>query len=169
MIPSILALVLALAAAQPQVPTNGITSAYTKLDLDRCKSIDADGQAQSATWHCIGFGGVKLIVQNGDDRYDIDAGLEDLDDFWADSFDYPGTTVEWRLQRGKPFAVIYRLVSSSDGVPKSSRLNVETIGRDSPGCRVASIDGSLRNANERARDAADRIATGGAACMRVTQ
>lgn len=169
MVPSVLSSLLALSAAPLEIPTSGITSAYTKLDLERCQSVNTDGEPQSATWHCNGLAGIRLIVQNGDDRYDIDAGLEDLDDFWAESFDYPSGTVEWRLFRGKPFAIIYRLISSGDGAPKSSHLLVETIGRDSPGCRVASINGSLKNANERARKMADRIVTGGATCMRATK
>ncbi|MGI8706483.1 MAG: hypothetical protein ACR2JJ_11975 [Sphingomicrobium sp.] len=168
MVPPILSLMLIIAAAQPQVLPQGITSAYTKLDLDHCDRADND-EAQSPTWRCTGFGGVPLIVQSGDDRYDIDAGLEDADEFWAESFDYPGATVEWRLQRGIPFAVIYRLVSSGDGRPRSSRLIVETIGRELPGCRVASIGGGLKHANELARQAADRIATGGATCMRADE
>src|SRR5215210_4855204 len=79
------------AAAQPR-----IGSAYTKLDLDRCVQLDRGETTQSAEWRCPGYRGVALFVQNGDDRYDVDAGVEDRDSLWADTFDYPGKTVEWR-------------------------------------------------------------------------
>ena len=143
-----------------------VTSAYTSLDLDKCARIDRGEEPQSASWRCKGFAGVPLFVQNGDDRYDVDAGREDADELWADDFDYPGATVEWRLARGKPFAIIYRLNSANPEAPKWSRLMVETIGRTAPGCRVASIDARARNANAEARRAADRVLSGAVRCLK---
>jgi hypothetical protein len=152
--------------AQAQVSAQAvITSTYTSLDLDRCERIDDGAEPASATWRCEGYRGVPLIVQNGDDRYDIDAGVEDEDEFWAETFDYPGKTVEWRLAGGKPFAIIYRLTVANPDAPQGSRLIVETIGEGSPGCRVASIDGRSPRANALARDAADRVFGGKAVCM----
>jgi hypothetical protein len=140
-----------------------VTSAYTKLDLDRCKEI---GHGEEwASWRCSGYRGIPLFVQNGDERYDVDAGSEDVADLFAPKFDYPGSTVEWRLNRGKPFAIIYRLASASRDEPKSSRLIVETIGGRSPGCRIASIDGSLPDANALARRAADGTLRGPVHCL----
>ena len=160
----IVAIMLATSAAGAQ-PVR-ITSAYTSLDLDKCARIDRGEEPQSASWRCKGFAGVPLFVQNGDDRYDVDAGREDADELWADGFDYPGATVEWRLARGKPFAIIYRLNSANPDAPKWSRLMVETLGRTSPGCRVASIDGRSRNANAEARRAADRVLSGAVRCLK---
>lgn len=111
------------------------------------------------------FAGVPLIVQNGDDRYDIDAGLADDDELWAETFDYPGKTVEWRLAGGRPFAIIYRLTVANPDAPRGSRLIVETIGDAKPGCRIASIDGRARRANALAREAADRVFAGKAVCI----
>ncbi len=147
--------------AQP-VPT---TSAYTTLDLDRCTPIDRDEES-AARWRCGGFARISLFVQNGDDRYDVDAGREDQNEHWSSSFDYPGKTVEWRLRRGKPFAIIYRLDSANPDAPSWSRLMVETIGGSSPGCRVASIDARTRGANEQARKAADQILRGRVRCLK---
>ena len=160
------AVLTATVAAGPAISPGAVTSAYTRIELDRCARVDAGDEHQSATWRCKGYAGIPLIVQSGDDRYDIDAGLEDADEFWGQSFDYPGETVEWRLRRGVPFAIIYRLVSSGSASPRSSRLMVETIGRGAPGCRIASIDGRLRRANALARRAADEIAAGRARCMK---
>lgn len=163
-IAAIVAVILAGSATDAQ-PAR-VTSAYTPLDLDKCKTIDPVEERQSYRLRCNGYAGVPLFVQNGDDRYDVDAGREDADELWADGFDYPGATVEWRLARGKPFAIIYRLDSTNPDNPKWSRLMVETIGRAKPGCRVASIDGRTRNANAEARRAADRVLSGAVRCLK---
>lgn len=150
------------AAAQPA----RITSSYTTLDLDRCTVLDKVPVPDSGRWRCKGYAGVPLFVQDGDLRFDVDAGREDNGQSSTDSFDYPGKTVEWRLNRGKPFAIIYRLDSANPEAPKWSRLMVETIGAKSPGCRVAVINARTRGANEQARQAADRILSGKARCLK---
>src|SRR3982750_3672902 len=109
--PSILAAFVAAAAAAAPAPT--VTSAYTKLDLDRCTRLDHGETPESTEWRCAGYGGVPLFVQNGDERYDVDAGAADDDAIWSATFDYPGRTVEWRLRQGRPFAIIYRLVPAN--------------------------------------------------------
>jgi hypothetical protein len=155
-------LISSAAVAQPA----RITSAYTHLDLDKCEAIDRGEEPQSASWRCKGYAGISVFVQNGDDRYDVDAGREDADELWADGFDYPGETVEWRIAHGKPFAIIYRLNSANPDAPKWSRLMVETIGPEAHGCRVASIDANARNANAQARRAADKILSGTVRCLK---
>ncbi|HEY0628647.1 MAG TPA: hypothetical protein VGD23_04900 [Sphingomicrobium sp.] len=156
-----------LAVGQPaDAQPVGVASAYTNLDLDRCRRLDRGEEPQSASWRCKGFAGVALFVQNGDDRYDVDAGAEDLDELWADAFDYPGRRVEWRLAGGRPFAIIYRLVSSAPDGPKQSWLIVETIAGAQPGCRVAQVPGSSPNANALARVSADRILLSRPACLK---
>ena len=159
----IAALVLAGSASHAQPAA--VTSAYTSLDLDRCSRLDRDPEPQSATWRCKGYAGVPLIVESGDDRYDVDAGRKDSDELWSQGFDYPGARVEWRLAKGKPFAIIYRLNGSGENNRASSRLMVETIGGAAPGCRIASIDARWTNAKRQARIAADRILAGTARCL----
>jgi hypothetical protein len=146
-------------------PPARATSAYTTVDLDRCVLLDREPEPASNRWRCKGYAGIPLFVQNGDDRYDLDAGREDNDQLWSQRFDYPGKTVEWRVHRGKPFAIIYRLDSANPEAAKWSRLMVETIGRGSPGCRVAAIDALTPRANEQARKAADRILSGEVTCL----
>jgi hypothetical protein len=158
----LLALMAGLAGAQD--PPR-IDSAYSKLDLDRCERLDDGSELASASWRCAGHGGVPLFVQNGDDRYDLDAGSEGRDGHWGESFDVPGETVEWRIADGKPFAIIYRLRSARSEAPSSSRLVVETIGGARPGCRIFVVDGAAPRANEQAREAADRALGGAAACL----
>ena len=142
-----------------------MTSAYTKLDLDGCKLV---GQGpQWAEWRCKGHGRIPLFVQNGDERFDVDAGTADEDMLWAQSFDYPGDVVEWRIKGGVPFAIIYRLRSANPDVPASSTLVVETIGRGGQkGCRIAQIDGAVADANVAARRAADALLSTKPACLK---
>jgi hypothetical protein len=156
-----------LLGATPVVAAPKVTSVYTGLDLDHCTRLDRGETPESTQWRCSGHRGVALFVQNGDDRYDVDAGAEDEDALWAATFDYPGRTVEWRLSGGKPFAIIYRLESANPERPRTTVLVVETIGsRGRPGCRVAMIPGSTRNANEQARSAADRLLRARPACLK---
>jgi len=162
---AIIALLLAGSAAGTPP---GITSAYTTLALDRCTQLDKGETPEWTEWRCSGHRGIALFVQNSDDRYDVDAGVEDKGALWADTFDYPGKTVEWRLHAGKPFAVIYRLVSANPERERTSTLVVETVGtRGKPGCRVAMIPGSAAKANEQARAAADKILNGRTTCLKA--
>lgn len=141
-----------------------VTSAYTKLDLDKCKELESD--LAWVRWRCPGHKSVALIVEVSDDRFDLDAGVIDKDELFGASFDEPAATVEWRLNRGKPFALIYRLTGTNPEQPRTSRLLVETIGRPGkPGCRVAEIAGAAPNANQLARNAADLILAGRALCL----
>ena len=165
----VLPLIAGLLLAQSAFAASGpsLTSAYTNLNLDRCTQLDRDETPAFAEWRCRGYGGIPLFVQSGDDRYDVDAGVQDEDALWAATFDYPGKTVEWRLSGGKPFAIIYRLESANPERPRSTMLVVETVGsRGRPGCRVAMIPGSARNANQQARSAADRLLRARPACLK---
>jgi len=164
---ALLAFAMVLVVAPGASQSARITSAYTTIDLDKCASLDREPVPASNRWRCRGYAGIPLFVQDGDDRYDVDAGREDDDQLWSQSFDYPGKTVEWRLNRGKPFAIIYRLDSANPEAPKWSRLMVETIGRGAPGCRVAIIDARSRTANEQAREAADQILRGRVRCLKA--
>ena len=149
--------VAALLAAAPAAAQPGrITSVYTGLDIARCARTAHDDEGSSSTWRCRGLAGIPLIVMSGDDRVDIDAG-EDNGEWEAPGrFSVPGPRVEWRLRGGRAFAVIYRLLLSGDGLPNTSLLAVESIGRPGhAGCLVAMIDGALPNANALARARAD--------------
>jgi hypothetical protein len=158
---------LALVAAPLSAQPSGVTSAYTKLDLDACKAIDNGVEPAWIEWECGGYGGLPLFVQSADDRYDLDAGTRDEDGHWAATFDYPGDTVEWRLRDGKPFAIIYRLRNANPDRPASSMLIVESVGDATKlGCRVAEIDGAKADANVLARQSADALLTEPGACLK---
>lgn len=154
----------AIAAAPLAAKPAAVTSAYTKLDLDKCKELESD--LAWVRWRCPGYKSVVLIVEVSDDRFDLDAGVIDKDELFGASFDEPAASVEWRLNRGKPFALIYRLTGTNPMQPRTSRLLVETIGTSArPGCRVAEIAGATPNANQAARDAAAKILAGTARCL----
>ena len=161
-----LALVLLAAAAPAEPPA--VTSAYTKLDLDKCTPLNDTEGLGWMEWQCEGHSGRTLFVQNGDDRYDLDAGVRDEDALWAATFDYPGDTIEWRLRDGTPFAIIYRLRNANPDRPASSKLMVETLGdKGKSGCRIAEIDGASPDANILARRAADSLLVEPASCLKA--
>jgi hypothetical protein len=144
-------LALAAAAAAPAA-----TSAYTNVDLDRCRVLSQVEEGASVTWRCPGYGGVPLIVLSGDDRFDVDAGVDN--GVWESPgrFSSPPTRVEWRLRGRRPFAIIYRLSLTGHREPTTTVLAVETIGRaGAPGCVIAWLPGSMPNANGVARARAD--------------
>jgi hypothetical protein len=147
-------ILLAAALAQP-------TSAYSAVDLDRCRTVSHVEEGASSTWRCPGHAGVPLIVMSGDDRFDVDAGVDN--GVWESPgrFSAPPTRVEWRLRNRRPFAIIYRLSLTGYREPTSSVLAVETVGRPgAPGCVIAWIAGSTPNANAVARARADTRAAG---------
>jgi hypothetical protein len=144
----------AAAAAQP-------ASAYTNVDLDRCRVVSQVEEGASVTWRCPGHGAIPLIVLSGDDRFDVDAGIDN--GIWESPgrFSSPPSRVEWRLRGRRPFAIIYRLTLTGHQEPTTSVLAVETVGRSgAPGCVIAWIAGSMPNANAVARARADARAAG---------
>lgn len=132
------------------------TSAYTELDLERCRVIAQSREVESIAWRCPGRGGVALVVSAGDGRYDVDAGIDNGEWESLPELNELGPRVEWRLRGGRPFAIIFRLISADETLARRSVLVVETIGRPArPGCQVALIDGAAPDANGRARAEAD--------------
>lgn len=159
---------IALASGATSAPAKRpvITSAYTALNLDRCTKLEHSAEGDWSVWRCPGIAGVPIYIESGDGRYDIDAGTRDKDELWSGPFDDIPAQVEWRLRGGRPFALIYRLTIATPEHPRTSRLLVEKIGRGSvPGCRTADIPGATPDANNVARQTADRIVEGRATCL----
>ncbi len=156
------AMLVAGSAQEAQAQRRGaIASAYSDLNLDRCRKLRSFEEGAGAEWQCPGIRGVPLMVAIGDERFDIDAGVFNEDFETTSPFNSPGPRVEWRLRGAQPFAIIYRLRMANDGQPERSVLGVETIGRrGQPGCVVAWIAGSVPNANATARQQADQRAGG---------
>lgn len=144
-------------SATPVKEMAGNASAYTSLDLDKCKLVDEQAEeGTSAEWECPGFGDVPLVVEEGDGRFDIDAGVKNAAFETVGAFNSLGDTVEWRLKDGKPFAIIFRYSDATEEGKGRTVLAVEKVGDLAlPGCRVAQIAGDVENANEVARELAD--------------
>lgn len=144
-------------SSAPAKEMAGNASVYTALDLDKCKLVDAQTEeGASAEWECAGFGDVPLVVEEGDGRFDVDAGVKNAAFETVGAFNSLGDTVEWRLRDGKPFAIIFRYSDATEEGKGRTVLAVEKVGDVAvPGCRVAQIAGDVENANEVARELAD--------------
>jgi len=98
-------------------------------------------------------------VQSGDDRFDLDAGVENEAFQAVDAFNDLGDAVEWRLRDERPVAVIFRYIDATGEADGRTVLAVEKVGRPGdPGCRVAQISGDTPQANREARRIADERA-----------
>lgn len=136
-----------------------ITSAYTNLDLDRCRELRHIEEGASTEWSCPGYRGIPLWVAIGDERFDVDARADNGEFETTSRFNAPGPRVEWRLRGGQPFAIIYRLRTFAGEGAERTVLGVESIGQGRRrGCLIAWVDGATPNANQVARAEADRRA-----------
>lgn len=159
---------IAVAAALPALLASGsawgqrrqpVTSAYTDLNLDRCRELRHVEEGASTEWRCPGYRGIPLWVAIGDERFDIDARADNGRWESTSRFNAPGPRVEWRLRGGQPFAIIYRLRLIGETDLERTVLGVESIGQGRrPGCLIAWVDGATPDANDAARAQADRHA-----------
>lgn len=154
--------VLAATAANAQ-----ITSVYTDLDADKCKTLElAEDEGGLYKGECKGVGGYKLIAREGDLRMSIDVvapgnKVSPLQ-FWevSSAFSSIGAKAEWRLRKGVPIALIVRFNVSEnpeDSTKITSLLVVSKISKD--GSCVTDVVKPQRNQNAVARKLADASAT----------
>jgi hypothetical protein len=141
-------------------------STYTDFDLAKCEVLSEEREeGSSAEYRCPGFGQFPLLVQEGDGRFDLDAGGDDGGFQTIGAFNDIGETVEWRLKDGRPFAVIFRFLDVTEEANGRTVIAVETVtGSGQPACRVAQIAGDTPDANQRARELADAAAADGFRC-----
>ena len=134
------------------------SSVYAPLDLGRCAIVEEVPEEEGFTrWRCPGHAAIPLFVSSGEGRFDVDAGLDSGEFEYFGSLNRPAPRLEWRLHGGMPVAIIYRLLLEPFESTSGSVLIVKTIGRAGrAGCRIATVDGTLPDANELARAAADR-------------
>jgi hypothetical protein len=133
------------------------TSAYTPLNLDSCEivSVAHAGEGDWMNRRCRGRNGITLFVREDDARFDIDAGVDNGEWESATPLNELGPQLEWRMEAGRPFALIYRYTISEAMPGGRSMLAVESVGRTGrPGCLVALIRATPA-ANARARQIAD--------------
>jgi len=144
-------------AARPQ-------SAYSDLNLERCKTIETFEEGGGARLGCPGYAGIDVMVLEGDLRMYVGYGRGAKNQCAMHQtfapFNSLGPRIEWRLENGRPFASILRWVlDNGDGNSQRSWLVVTTLDGSNT-CHVAYIEGAMPAANQRARDAADLYARG---------
>jgi len=161
-------------AATALVRAGEVTSVYTRLDYDRgCQTLSQTEEGGSILLRCEGFQGYPVYYSEGDLRVTMKYGFVSDDSALAwESFspwNSVNTTLEWRLDNGKPYATILRWfidnvnpnTGSADEASRGQVLVVSTVARDgvSDSCMVGLVDArSNPKANEIARNVADNVA-----------
>lgn len=137
------------------------TSSYTRLDEKNCRALKANAdQGEFYVGMCKGLGGYRLRVTKGEEHQFVDlvtrSGKEYGVGFNSASYNFIGNTAEWRLQKGKPVALIlrYNLLSPETGKVSSSMLVVSKITR-AKACVTDLVDAG-KTQNIDARKLADR-------------
>jgi len=149
-----------------------LTSVAVAQTFSSTYTSTAEKDCRSNATICKGIDGWIVLVQEDDLRRTVSIGrtAQQAEKEPAASqsfgpFNFTGDTLEWRRDGGKPFATIQRwhLADNENldknGRPHSAQMLVVT--RLPPGavCHVAYIDVAANpNANDIARDAADRLA-----------
>lgn len=144
---------------------SGVEARYTTLDLDACETREIFEDGVGVELACAGLDGVPVLVTEGDMRFDVDFGVADGRGDTFAPFHVLGTTIEWRVAEGEPFAAILRFaIDDPEAAPSLARegsvLGVYKVGRPgAPGCPLAYVD-ALENpdANLLAAQAADAFA-----------
>lgn len=143
-----------------------IDSAYTRIDLKACQTIES--YELGASFSCPGYKGYPLYVAEDDSRMFVSYGFSAADEMAAHqtlpAFNTIGETLEWRLVESgngwRPFATILRFhTQSGDGSEPDGETLVVTSLAPGNTCHVAYVDARLTpNANVVARDFADGLA-----------
>jgi hypothetical protein len=156
------AMLLTISLWNPAAAAGEITSAYTDLDLGKCKLVEQakEGEGEWSRRTCAGYGGISVEVSEDDLRmtvsYGPDADVKCAASQTFNKFNYLGPRIEWRLADGKPFATILRWYQSADDVKTNWLVVTRYDGQDA--CHVAYVDPALPGANGVARDRADGLA-----------
>lgn len=151
----------------------GAESLFTKLVLDRCKTVSED--QGGVILRCPGLKKYPILYKEGDLRPSVFYGPvnKDYSDSAFESFSAfasVNTTVEWRIADKKPYAAIVRFfISNADpqtgATPDSLKGQVLVVSRvassdDGRSCVIGMVDAlANRNANEIARKLADEQAS----------
>ncbi len=141
-------------------------SAYTDFDTKKCRHTLGREAEDYGEWHCKGYGGIAVFMSAGDQRIYVSYGKNARDEPAASqtlaSFNGEGSRIEWRMEKGKPFATIMRWSTTKTdekGDPaRGSTLVVTRLGEGGV-CHVGYVDGRAnKNADELAREIADKHA-----------
>ena len=160
--------------ASPAV-SETIESVTTSFNADKCPHRKGRGPEDAGEWRCVGYGGIPIVVAEGDVRVYVSFGANARNEpAAAETLGAPngeGTSIEWRIPRqgarkGRPFATIMRwttAVPTDDPTVENGtfRGEVLVVTRLGPGgvCHVGYVDGRQNpNALDLARTIADQHA-----------
>jgi hypothetical protein len=161
---NLLAAILSLIA--PSVAFAANTSVYTKFDIAKCPKLDVSNadEGGGGSWLCSGYGNLKIYFAESDLRQFVAFGKSPKKTCAAEQtfsgFNSVNTTIEWRLKNGKPIAAIQRWRVSYDPEDSSKIKTWLVVTRIEPSnsCHMAAVEGSVANANIKAREIADQLA-----------
>jgi hypothetical protein len=142
------------------------SSAYTKLDLAACRqeAPNPDDPLEGGVWWCEGYQGIPVRAAEGDLRFLISYGDNAANEPAASqtlpNFNHVGSTIEWRLDDGRPFATILRwFTDPGDGGPKGQYLVITALGGPGRVCQIGTVNALVnKDANDVAREVADNAA-----------
>lgn len=152
-------------AASDAAPIRNARSVYTDTHGPACRDVVAD--AEFGLVECTGPGG--RVFEISDAILQARMRFSQVDDHemrfepaFRPSGDGFGRNVEWRLTpQNRPFATIYRAFTYEHENSQRARQVLVVTKLDGPrACHVAYVDAHTRDANERAREAADTLAPG---------
>jgi hypothetical protein len=141
-------------------------SVYTKMDSKSCRTISSNpNEAGSYEGECLGIGGYKLRLLEGDLRQSINvltpAKKKFELNFWQyySGFSAIGEKVEWRTKKGVPVALIarYNVANGDDSTKNTSYLLISKIGKKES-C-VTDVVLPSKTQNEEARKLADEASS----------
>jgi hypothetical protein len=148
-----------------------VESAYTQIDLKKCKHTRGGSAEDYGSWLCPGHQGIPVYISGGDQRVFVSFGsnakreLANRESLM--SFNGEGKVVEWRIEtlpdgKKRAFAAIMRWSTTvTDDNGAIHRGQVLVVTRLNPGgvCHVGYVDGRAnKDANALARKVADERA-----------
>ncbi len=142
-------------------------SIYTDFKVDACKSTLRGGEDEEGSIvsvQCIGYGGMPYVFALDDLRSQVAFGDKGSEHCAFKQtfprFNSVGNKIEWRIANSKPIATIFRwsVHFGVDDAPKRRSWLVVTKIEPQNSCHMGYVEGSLPNANEKARSLADSAA-----------
>jgi len=145
-------------------------SAFTDLELDKCKTLVAPDPDEPggdfASMSCPGLGDYKVLFKEGDLRQSVHYGFlkQSIVDKAFESFgpfNHMNPKIEWRIGAGgKPIAAIQRFFVGDEN-SQGQILVISKVGQpgEEDGCPVGYVDAlASKDANNLARAVADGLA-----------
>lgn len=153
--------------------TGAASSVYTSLAEADCRLVEQDEETGDTTSRCPGTAGYGLLLHDWDARMTLDVVVPGgrahplrYSGVITSNFSSLGPRAEWRMRGGKPIALIVRLNAFEDPEVTDRATSYLAVAKITARevCVTDRIPPTTPNANEAARQAADRSAS--RPCMR---